>query len=430
MPMNKMLFVVFVLLVAVGVAYVNDVMGNQAYGVHDYLMKGLVFGLYNDLGRESFSAFYHDHTVEFYSALIIFCILLTFSLSLAYLYRHTRQVKDSLIKSEKKLSDITSSLIEGIYVMDEAGRISFMNPAAERILGWTMQDLTNKDARNLFHVPKADGSHLSIGECGIHSVIRTGEPFVSADESFVRKDGTRFPISVMACPITENGKIVAVVTAFRDITERKRLEETLKKSEDKYRSLVENIPERIFLKDRNSVYLSCNSNYAQDLNISPSEIAGMTDYDLHPVEKAEKYRTDDKRVMETGLKEEFEEWYLLNGNKHYVHTIKTPVRDENGNVAAILGVFRDITKRKELEDEREKLISELRDALSKVKQLSGMLPICASCKKIRDDNGYWNQIEAYISDHSEALFSHGICPDCAKKLYPEIYDQIYGEDGK
>lgn len=73
------------------------------------------------------------------------------------------------------------------------------------------------------------------------------------------------------------------------------------------------------------------------------------------------------------------------------------------------------------EKERENLILELTEALSKVKKLSGMLPICASCKKIRDDKGYWNQIESYIGDHSEAEFSHGICPDCAKKLYPEFY---------
>jgi DNA-binding NtrC family response regulator len=70
-------------------------------------------------------------------------------------------------------------------------------------------------------------------------------------------------------------------------------------------------------------------------------------------------------------------------------------------------------------EEQIRLISQLQKALAKVKQLSGLLPMCASCKKIRDDKGYWNQLEAYISDHSEADFSHGICPECVKKLYPE-----------
>jgi CheY-like chemotaxis protein len=70
---------------------------------------------------------------------------------------------------------------------------------------------------------------------------------------------------------------------------------------------------------------------------------------------------------------------------------------------------------------------ELREALSKIKTLSGLLPICASCKKIRDDKGYWSQIEAYVSRHTEAEFSHSICPDCAKKLYPDFYDEMYSE---
>jgi AmiR/NasT family two-component response regulator len=73
---------------------------------------------------------------------------------------------------------------------------------------------------------------------------------------------------------------------------------------------------------------------------------------------------------------------------------------------------------------RERLILELEDALAQLKTLSGLLPICASCKKIRDDDGYWNQLEAYIQDHSEVVFSHGLCPECAKKLYP----QIFGDD--
>lgn len=74
--------------------------------------------------------------------------------------------------------------------------------------------------------------------------------------------------------------------------------------------------------------------------------------------------------------------------------------------------------------ERERLIGELEQALSEVKTLSGLLPICSSCKRIRDDKGYWNQIESYIHEHSEAQFSHSICPDCIKKLYPDMYKEM------
>ena len=82
---------------------------------------------------------------------------------------------------------------------------------------------------------------------------------------------------------------------------------------------------------------------------------------------------------------------------------------------------KEIEERKQVEEKREKLLKEVQEALTKVKTLSGMLPICASCKKIRDDKGYWTQIEEYVRDHSEAEFTHGICPECAKKLYPDLY---------
>jgi AmiR/NasT family two-component response regulator len=80
--------------------------------------------------------------------------------------------------------------------------------------------------------------------------------------------------------------------------------------------------------------------------------------------------------------------------------------------------------------ELRRLNKELEQALNKVKTLSGMLPICASCKKIRDDKGYWQQIESYIREHSEAEFSHGICPECARKLYPEYYDKKKDKNSK
>ncbi|MFH0823678.1 MAG: response regulator, partial [Pseudomonadota bacterium] len=89
-------------------------------------------------------------------------------------------------------------------------------------------------------------------------------------------------------------------------------------------------------------------------------------------------------------------------------------------------LHREIQERKRAEEEKERLIGRLQGALAEVKRLSGLLPICASCKKIRDDKGYWRQIEAYIRDHSEADFSHSICPECAKRLYPEldIFDDV------
>jgi hypothetical protein len=84
---------------------------------------------------------------------------------------------------------------------------------------------------------------------------------------------------------------------------------------------------------------------------------------------------------------------------------------------------------REYREMRDRIAHEMRErdrAMAEVKVLSGMLPICAACKKIRDDNGYWSQIEAYIRTHSSAEFSHSICPDCARKLYPEFCEEMTG----
>ncbi|MBW2703206.1 MAG: PAS domain-containing protein [Deltaproteobacteria bacterium] len=105
------------------------------------------------------------------------------------------------------------------------------------------------------------------------------------------------------------------------------------------------------------------------------------------------------------------------GHDRHVEVHAFPIKDETGRIHQIIEFSQDVTRRKEAEQEREQVVEELREALAHVKRLSGLLPICASCKMIRDDKGYWQQIESYISDHSEADFSHSFCPDCAEKLY-------------
>ena len=111
-----------------------------------------------------------------------------------------------------------------------------------------------------------------------------------------------------------------------------------------------------------------------------------------------------------------------NGRTVYFHcTANVALRDGAGKPKAVIEISRDITKQTLAEQERDRLIDELRQALASIKTLKGLLPICTSCKKIRDDQGYWHQVESYIGTHSGADFSHGICPDCAKQLYPNLY---------
>jgi len=111
---------------------------------------------------------------------------------------------------------------------------------------------------------------------------------------------------------------------------------------------------------------------------------------------------------------------FMEGGGRYFAATASKLYDAQENVVGAIESIRDITAAKRLEKEREKLIGELQGAIAKVRTLSGLLPICASCKKIRDDKGYWNQIETFIRDHSEAEFSHSICPDCARELYTDL----------
>jgi len=109
------------------------------------------------------------------------------------------------------------------------------------------------------------------------------------------------------------------------------------------------------------------------------------------------------------------------GSKGTSRTIVAPLLDQEGQPSALMGVNRDITEQVRVTQEREELIHQLQEALSQVKTLTGLLPICSSCKRVRDDHGYWHQVESYVRDHSKAEFSHSICPDCATRLYPDLY---------
>lgn len=112
----------------------------------------------------------------------------------------------------------------------------------------------------------------------------------------------------------------------------------------------------------------------------------------------------------------------INGRQIWSKIVATPLRNDNGGIEAVLEVVMPITENKILEEANLRLITDLENVLTEVRKLSGMLPICSSCKKIRDDAGYWNQIEEYIKDHSEVQFSHSICPQCAQQLYSEFLD--------
>jgi len=187
-------------------------------------------------------------------------------------------------------------------------------------------------------------------------------------------------------------------------------------------TLMDYTPDFVYFKDAHSRFIRISKAQAQLFGLDdPAQAVGKTDSDFFTPEHARQAFDDEQVIMRTRqtlTTEERETWPARPDT--WVSTTKVPLYDEAGNAIGTFGISRDITERKRAEAERERLVIELRDALSKVKALRGLLPICASCKRIRDDRGYWNQIESYVREHSEAEFSHGICPECTQKLYPDL----------
>jgi len=188
----------------------------------------------------------------------------------------------------------------------------------------------------------------------------------------------------------------------------------------KFRAIFEHSPLAIMYTDADGTITTCNENASKLFGAPAEKLIGFSYLSIR-----DKIMRNAIAEALSGKRSRFEGEYLtVTGNVlTQMRANFSPTIDSDGSVSGVIGIFEDITERKLIEKDRERLIRELKDALSKIKTLSGLIPICASCRRVRDDKGYWSQIEAYISDHSEADFSHGLCPDCAKDFYADLEKQ-------
>ena len=222
----------------------------------------------------------------------------------------------------------------------------------------------------------------------------------------------------------EDAMMESISFSISDAIQTASAQASLRESERKFRTLFEASNDSVVLFG-NGVFLDCNEAALQAFGYEDcEELRGKRIEDLSPVVQPDGRNStmlieeETNRAWRDGL-DRFEcTFRRKDGSVFPAEVVLTQM--EMGGSQILQVVVRDITERKEAEQERDRLIEELREALAKIKTLNGLLPICASCKKIRDDEGYWNQIESYVASHSNAQFSHGICPDCLEKLYPEF----------
>ena len=205
-----------------------------------------------------------------------------------------------------------------------------------------------------------------------------------------------------------------------DREELKNELEKLRSSEKHYRILMDESMDPTFSFYADGTYRYVNNAFAKGVGKTVDEIIGRKIWDVFEKDEADKRFAIVKKVFTEGKTEEIEVRVPLpSGDTYYLTTVK-PILNDFGAVETVICTSKNITKRKTAEVALEEKHDRLLKAMKDIKTLSGLIPICASCKKIRDDNGYWNQLERYIQQHSDAQFSHGICPDCEKKLYPSL----------
>src|SRR5437899_12753008 len=204
------------------------------------------------------------------------------------------------------------------------------------------------------------------------------------------------------------------VTTFLVIL-NKRSVQGQQDQETQRRLLLEQLPALLWVADTNLTITFVQGRILSTLGLTPESVVGTTAPEYFPLQATSTPFTTHLRALQ-GDPGSYVAIFKERTLRAYVEPMRNPV----GVITGCIGIALDITEQKQLEEQRERLIEELRNALTHIKTLRGLLPICAACKKIRDDRGYWTQIEEYISDHSDAKFSHGICPECRQKLYPEF----------
>lgn len=318
---------------------------------------------------------------------------------------------------EEKYRLLVENIKDGV-VISQKDRFIFFNQQFAEMLGYSYDELLMKDYRDVY-----TERGLAILMDRFHRREK-GESVPSQYETiFKKKDGSDIDVEANVTIIDyKNDK--ATFAVIRDISRRKRIEAEILRQKQYFEALFRCAANAIVSLDMEQHIIAINPQFEKLFGWSSAEIKGKN---IDSLITPEEYRLEAAKVAELvqqgGIAIKESKRQRKDGSLVVVSIGGAPIVVD-GKMVGILVIYRDITEQKAAEAERERMIRELQAALNKVKTLSGLIPICANCKRIRDDKGYWNDVEMYISQHSDAEFSHGLCNECMQKLYPDQYRQL------
>jgi len=332
-----------------------------------------------------------------------------------------RLLEQDLRRSEEKYKLLAEHCADIIYKYHiETDRYTYISPSIESVLGYTAKEGLSLKGQDTL-TPE---SFVKQGEKLTHALSTNRMTPEILELDAIHKDGHTLPVETHASFILdEQGNPVEILGVVRNITKRKLVEKALQESERKYQDLYDNAPDMFVSVDANKgTILQCNRTFAEELGYKKEEVIGRPVFDIYAPESAEYAKsTIFPLFVKTGsiIGEELKV-LRKDGSTIEVSLNVSAIRDANGKIIQGRSILRDISKQKQLRDERENLIQHLQDALQEIKVLRGILPICSFCKRVRDDQGYWERVDIYLQKHSLADISHGICPECTKIHYPEV----------
>ncbi len=261
---------------------------------------------------------------------------------------------DELRASETRLREITDVLADGVYVLDRAGNVTFMNPEAQRLLGWTEAELLGKNGHEMFHFRTPAGAPLSTEECPVHRTIRTGKTYRSSNDWLICRDGAVLPVTIASSPIVRDGEIVGSVAAFHDITRQQENEKKLRTASLYARSLIEASLDPLVTINQQGKITDVNAAFEQVTGETRDELVG-SDFASWFTDQSGA-QAGCKAVLSQGAVKDYPlSLRHISGGITDVLFNATVFRNESGEIQGVFAAARDITERKRAEAELKRL---------------------------------------------------------------------------